>query len=169
MSAHAVVTPFLRSRETSFFDVSKPFESHSFTSSAVCWPGEARDHDCCRVKVQLPRVLCESVDVYSASDSQPGKLDTIAQVVQEAVASCVEAVLAECHSPAVLRAATVTLVGSKKGQLKSLGKKPNEGKLRWMRWQRGSYVVSFTKRSPIPRRSWGGEGGVSLPLETRGE
>lgn len=37
------------------------------------------------------------------------------QTVQEAVEGSVEAMLAECHSPGVLRAATVPLVGSKKG------------------------------------------------------
>lgn len=38
------------------------------------------------------------------------------QAVQEAVATSVEDMLAECPSPSVLRAATVSLVGSKKGE-----------------------------------------------------
>lgn len=37
------------------------------------------------------------------------------QTVQEAVAGSVEDMLSECHCPSVLRAATVSLTGSKKG------------------------------------------------------
>lgn len=39
----------------------------------------------------------------------------VSKAVQESVTACVKAMLTECHSPGVLRAATLALINSKKG------------------------------------------------------
>ncbi|CAM9642397.1 unnamed protein product [Scytosiphon promiscuus] len=48
-------------------------------------------------------------------------LSTPLEAVQEAIAGSVEHMLAECHSPSVLRAATVSLAGSRKAHLRRRG------------------------------------------------